>query len=68
MKNRPRNTIDWWNEFTPIDRESICDYFFLNKELAKNDFFDLPPWIRTMFYEQWNKKNSIINTDKEWQF
>jgi hypothetical protein len=68
MKNRPKNAAEWWDGFAPIDRESICDHFKLSKELAKNDFFKLPHWIRGVFYGQWSKNNSIINTDKEWQF
>ena len=65
---KPINAAEWWDGFAVIDRESICNHFQLNKELAQNDFFKLPPWIRGVFYGQWNKNNSIINTDKEWQF
>lgn len=68
MKNKPRNAAEWWDGFAPIDRKSICNYFQLSEELVQNDFFKLPPHIRGLFYRQWNKNNSIINTDKEWQF
>jgi hypothetical protein len=62
------NAQEWWDSFHPIDRESICERFYLSKELAHRDFFELPGYIRLLFYGRWNTQNSIIRTDHEWEF
>lgn len=56
MTKQLRNLRDYWGSMNEVDRSSLMESIYINKEIGILEFDKIPNHIRAMLYSFWNSK------------
>ena len=56
MAKQIRNLRNYWESMNEVDRGSLMESIYINKEIGILEFSKIPNHLRAMLYSLWNKK------------